>query len=163
MGERKVCYQSLIALWHKLRKDGHDLVFFRLVERQYYSYLLHSPDLDFDKAKLAYPGIVTRQDLVDKIFKVPPLKQGGDLCDGEIINFAYLGRCDLPVIGIVKGEQPQIGQRMGIFNRCLTDLQASVDGWSLKIIFGKIFSLDIEEDGEIQHAYQNLTRSLPQV
>lgn len=100
---------------------------------------------------------MTRQDLVDRIFKVPPLKQGGDLCDGEIVHFAYLGHRDLPVIGIAKGEQPQIGQRMGIFNRCLTDLQSSVDGWNPKIIFGKIYSLDVEVDGRVQHAYQNLT------
>jgi hypothetical protein len=119
-----------MSLWHKLRKDGHDFVLFRLVERQYYSYLLHSPDLDFETAKLRYEGIQTRTDLLKKIFKKSPLKTGGDICDGEIIHFSYLGHQGLPFLGIVKGEQLQISQRFGIFDRCLIDLQSCVLCWN---------------------------------
>ena len=154
--KRKICYDSLMALWHKLRKDGHDLVLFRLAERQYHSYLSHSPDLDFEAAKLRYEGVQTRRDLVDRIFKRSPLKQGGDLCDGEIIDFAYLGHQGLPVVGIAKGEQIQISQRLGIFDRCLTDLQSCVHGWNPQIVFGQVLSLDTVEDGETNHAYRNL-------
>ncbi len=154
--KRKICYDSLMSLWHKLRKDGHDLVLFRLAERQYYSYLSHSPDLDFEGAKLRYEGVQTRQDLVKRIFKKSPLKQGGDLCDGEIIHFSYLGHQGLPVVGIAKGEQLQISQRLGIFDRCLMDLQSCVLGWNPQIIFGQVLSLDTAEDGETNHAYRNL-------
>jgi hypothetical protein len=157
--KRKVCYESLMALWHRLRKEGHDLVFFRLSERNYHSYLLHSPDVDMEEAKDLYPGIQTRQDLADRIFKFPPLKQGSDLCDGEIIHFSHLGSQGLSVVGVAKGEQPKIGQRMGIFDRCLSDLQACVTSWNPKLILGVIFSLDVDDDGTIKHAYRNLPRA----
>jgi hypothetical protein len=101
--KRKVCYESLMALWHRLRKEGHDLVLFRLSERHYHSYLLHSPDVNMEEVKALYPGVLSRQDVADRIFQFLPLKKGSDLCDGEIIDFAYLGSQGLPVIGVAKG------------------------------------------------------------
>jgi hypothetical protein len=157
--KRKICYESLIALWHRLHKQGHDLVLFRLTERHYHSYLLHSPDVNMEEAKILYPGILSRQDLADRIFKFSPLKQGSDLCDGEIIHFTYLGNQGLPVVSIAKGEQSQVNQRMGIFDRCLSDLKFCVTDWNLEIILGMIFSIKMDDKGEIQYAYRNLPRA----
>ncbi len=53
--EKKVCYDSIMALWHRLYLEGHDLVFFRFSEQQYYYYLLHSPDIEMDKVKHFIP------------------------------------------------------------------------------------------------------------
>lgn len=85
--ERKRCYESLMALWHKLYLDGHDLAFFRLSEMQYFSFLKHAPDLNLNEGLTLYPQTKTRKALVKEIFKFPPLKAEGDLCDGEIIDF----------------------------------------------------------------------------
>ncbi|HEY5234807.1 MAG TPA: hypothetical protein VIJ14_01410, partial [Rhabdochlamydiaceae bacterium] len=155
----KDCYDSLMALWLRLRREGRDLVFFRLSERQYHSFLLYSPDVALEQAKLLYPGILTRQDMVDKIFEYPPLKQGSDLCDGELIHFAYLGNEGLPVISVAMGEQAKIGQRMGTLDRALSDLQTCVTGWDLKVNLGMVFSLELDNDGTVKHAYRNLPRA----
>ena len=156
--KREICYKSLMALWHRLRKEGHDLVFFRLCERHYYSYLLYSPDVNMEEAKALYPGILSRQDLANRIFKFPPLKQESDLCDGEIIHFVYLGSSGLPVVGIVKGEQSKITQRTGVFDRCLSDLQTRVANWDLRLTLGEILSFEIDDEETIR-AYRNLPRT----
>ena len=158
--KREVCYNSLVALWHRLRKEGRDLVFFRLSERHYHSYLLHSPDVNMEEAKALYPGILSRKDLANRIFKFFPLKQGSDLCDGEIIHFAYLGSQGLPIINVAQGEQFQIDQRMGIFGRCLSDLQICVTDWDPKLTPGIIFSLELD-GGTVKHAYRNLPIACP--
>ena len=156
--KRQVCYDSLIALWHKLRLEGHELVLFRLTERHYLSFLLYSSQVDMEQAKTLYPGIVTRQDLVDQIFKFPPLKQGSDLCDGEIIFFAYLANRKSSVVGVTMDEQAIIQQRMGIFDRSLTDLQLCVSEWNVEISLGVIFCLEMTNDGTINHVYRNPPR-----
>lgn len=94
--------------------------------------------------------------MLKKIFKKSPLKPGGDLCDGEIIHFSYLGHQGLLVVGIVKGKQLHISQRLRIFDRCLIDLQSCVLGWNPQIVVGQVLSLDTAEDGETKHAYRNL-------
>ena len=72
--KRKKCYDGLMALWHKLHFEGHDLVFFRMAEMQYFSYLQHAPELDLNEALILYPQAKNRKELVNEIFKFPPLK-----------------------------------------------------------------------------------------
>lgn len=165
--KRKICYDSIMALWHRLYLEGHDLVFFRLSEQQYYYYLLHSPDIEMDKVKHLYPTVNSRKDLAKEIFKHSqkntPLKQGSDLCDGELIHYAYLGnKTDdgllTNVVGITLDAPQILQQRMGIFDRALSDLNHCVEGWSVKLKLGKILSLELAEDGTIHHLYHHLPR-----
>lgn len=166
--KRKICYDSIMALWHRLYLEGHDLVFFRLSEQQYYYYLLHSPDIEMDKVKHLYPTVNSRKDLAKEIFKYSqkntPLKQGSDLCDGELIHYAYLGnKTDdgqlTNVVGITFDGPQVLQQRMGIFDRALSDLNHCVKGWSVKLNLGRILSLELTEDGSIHHLYRHLPRS----
>lgn len=166
--KRKICYDSIMALWHRLYLEGHDIVFFRLCEQQYYYYLLHSPDIEMDKVKHLYPTVNSRKDLTKEIFKHSqkntPLKQGSDLCDGELIQYAYLGnKTDdgqlMNVVGITLDGSQVIQQRMGIFDRALSDLNHCVAGWSVKLNLGRILSLELAEDGSIQHLYRHLPRT----
>lgn len=160
--ERKKCYESLMALWHKLHLEGHDLVFFRMSEMQYFSYLKHAHDLDLNEALKLYPQAKDRGDLVNTIFKFPPLKAEGDLCDGEIIDFCRLGSsikkgdAKTPVIGITMDDPYKVDQRAGVFLRSLQDLERCVDGWSVKPCAGKIFSINMADDGTIQSPHQIL-------
>lgn len=160
--ERRKCYESLMALWHTLHLEGHDLVFFRMCEMQYFSYLKHSPDLDLNEALKLYPKATDREGLVDEIFKFPPLKAEGDLCDGETIDFCHLGSSlknggdKMPVIGITMDSPYKMDQRAGVFLRSLQDLEGCVNGWSVKPCPGKIFSLNIAEDGRIQSPHRIL-------
>jgi hypothetical protein len=161
-GERKKCYDSLMALWHRLYFEGHELVFFRMSEMQYFSYLNHAPELDLDEALKLYPQAKTREGLVNEIFRFPPLKAEGDLCDGEIIDFCRLGssikkgEVKTPVIGITMDDPRKIDQRAGIFLRSLQDLARCVDGWNVQPCPGKIFSLKIADDGTIQSPHRLL-------
>ena len=154
--ERKKCYDSLMALWHKLYIEGHELVFFRMSEMQYFSYLNHAPELDLEESLKLYPKAKTRKGLVNEIFRFPPLKAEGDLCDGEIIHFCRLGssiqKGDIktPVIGITMDDPHKIDQRAGVFLRSLQDLKYCVYGWNVHPCPGKIFSLKIADDGTIQ-------------
>ena len=157
-GKRKICYESLMALWHTLFLEDHNLVFFRMSERHYYSYLLYSPDVDIEKVKTLYPNVVTREDLANEIFKFLPLKPGSDLCDGEIIHYGFLGNEKNPVIGITMDGEPKIQQRMMVLDRCLTDLKQCVKGWRAEVYLGKIFTLNVNNEGDILHSCQHLPR-----
>jgi hypothetical protein len=160
--ERKKCYESLMALWHTLHLEGHDLVFFRMSEMQYFSYLKYASDLDLNKALRLYPQARNRQGIVNEIFKFPPLKAEGDLCDGEIIDFCRLGsslkngEVKMPVIGITMDNPYKMDQRAGVFLRSLQDLERSVNGWNIKPCPGKIFSINIANDGKIQSPHRIL-------
>lgn len=154
--KRKLVYYSLMALWHELFLKGHELPFFRLSERQYLSYLLYDPEVDITGEKSHDPNVLTRKDLVDKIFKFPPLKPKGDLCDGEIIHYSYLGDNRVPIIGITMDSFSKINQRAGIFERSLIDLKDRVAGWNIKVRPGKIYSLDVANDGIINPSYRLL-------
>lgn len=166
--KRKICYESIMALWHRLYLEGHDLVFFRLSEQQYYYYLLHSSDIDMEEVKSLYPNVNSRKDLANEIFKHSqkntPLKQSGDLCDGELIHYAYLGNKTVEgiltnVVGITLDRTQVLQQRMGVFDRALSDLNQCVAGWDVKINLGTILSLELGNDGTIQHLYRHLPRA----
>ena len=152
--QRKNHYESLIALWHKFYLEGHEFVFFRLCEQQFYAYLQYSPEFVLEEALFFFPQAKTRDDIVNEIFKYRRLKAGSDLCDGEIIDFCCLGtqqNAGAPkstVIGVTMDDKSKIEQRIGVFSRSLLDL-AKVDGWSAKPCPGKIFCLKESEDGTL--------------
>lgn len=154
---RKICYDSLMALWHRLWLEGHDLIFFRMSEQQYHSYLLYSPDLDMDQAKISYPNVVTRLDLANEIFKFSPLKAGSDLCDGEITQFSHLNKDGIPVVGITMDGYRKTDQRMGILHRSLADLKRCVEGWKIDVCLGKILCLEVANNGSIGNATRILS------
>lgn len=149
--KREICYESLIALWHRLRLEGHDLVLFRITEQYFHSFLLHSPKVDMS----LYPEVKSRKDLVNKVFPHgPPLGEKKDLCDGELIHYACLGNktdegTQTHVIGITTDRPEVIQQRMKNFNHSLSSL-SNLNGWSVATCPGKILSLDIPKDGPIQ-------------
>ena len=71
--KRKKYFEILINLWHKLFLDSFELNFYRLADKRYHSFTEHS--------KLA----------PDKVsFKYLPLKEGSDLCDGELVHYISL-------------------------------------------------------------------------
>ena len=94
------------------------------------------------------------------------MKAEGDLCDGEIIDFCRLGssikKCDAktPMIGITMDDPYKMDQRAGVFLRSLQDLERCVDGWSVKPCAGKIFSLNMADDGTIQSPHRILLRQI---
>jgi hypothetical protein len=149
--ERKLVYDSLMAMWHQLFLNGYEIPFFRLCESQYFSYLLYSPDVDMEEAKKIYPDIRNRHDLTDRIFHFSPLKPGGDLCDGEIIHFPYFGDNGIPIVGVTMDGHEKINQRARILERSLIDLKKCVLEWQAKTCLGKIYSLDISNDGIINN------------
>ena len=161
---RKQYYDSLMALWHKLHLEGHNLCFFRLSEMQYYSFLKYSPELDLDEALNLYPQAKNREELVDLIFKFPPLKSEGDLCDGEIVSFTRLGssikkgEAKSRVIGITRDDRYKMDQRAGVFDRSLLDLERCVEGWNVKSCAGEIFSFSVDTEGNVQSSHRLLLR-----
>ncbi len=166
--KRKICYDSIMALWHRLYSEGHNLVFFRLSEQQFYYYLRHSPNIDMKEVKRSFPNVNSRRDLINEIFRYTPnntpLKETSDLCDGELIHYTYLGNKTAKgvltnVIGITKDNPQVLQQRMGIFDRTLSDLNYCVDGWDVKVNLGKILSLEVGNNGIIQHLYRLLPRA----
>jgi hypothetical protein len=80
----------------------------------------------------------------------------------EIIDFCRLGsslkngEVKMPVIGITMDNPYKMDQRAGVFLRSLQDLERSVNGWNVKPCPGKIFSINIANDGRIQSPHRIL-------
>lgn len=150
---RKIYYDCLIALWLTLFSEGHDLVFFRLAERQFEASLKYSEELELDKVKNSLPNLATRQDLLSQIFKADPHKATSDLCDCELIHFAYLGSTlgssRKPVVGFTQDAPATVQQRMASLDRVLKNLKEEVDGWNVLSALGRVLTVDVSQGSAV--------------
>ena len=115
-GTRKAYLDALICLWYKLFQSNHELQVTRLFETCYYL------NVKFSGLGEGY--------CIPKNCK---LKPESDLCDGEMIHYAYCGLKTndvgqrIPVTGITFDCAQTIEQRRNVIRQVMTDLQRDVE------------------------------------
>jgi hypothetical protein len=123
---RKSYFESLINGWYKLFLQGYDFNIFPLLQ----NYYLTNPDHKLSD---------------QSIYKI---KEQGDLCDGELIEFSFLGFTNkntlskIKVIGVTCDNSFAISQRMNFMSSALHSMKRDIEGWEIKTTPGEIICID---------------------
>ncbi|NNM43058.1 MAG: hypothetical protein HKM07_01780 [Chlamydiae bacterium] len=127
---------SLFAFSHDKFIKGYDLNFARLIDSRYYSY---TQAIAKDKKHPQY----TRAKQFLSQYK--PYHPNSDLCDGELIHFATLGKqmdghCK-KVICFTCDDFQTITTRLSVMKSSLEDAQRDVQNWAIKPCWGEVHCL----------------------